>query len=74
MTEPAASDVVARTERFADEVRRYGLRFRCPDCVHVAPTTLKCSLGLPNARFLAHDGGLDAAGELVFCKYYELLA
>ncbi len=59
--------------RFCEEAKRYGLRYRCADCVHERPADHSCVLGYPNAMLA--DGqcrALDERGEYVFCKDFEL--
>lgn len=59
-------------ERFRDEARRLGLRYRCWDCAHVVPSTGRCSMGFPNAYLRTHDDALAPRGDYTFCKYFEL--
>ena len=60
-------------ERFRVEAGRYGLRYRCQDCVHVRPRDLSCVLGYPNGMLATGPvRALDGSGEYVFCKDFEL--
>ena len=58
--------------RFREERERFRLAWRCDDCVHVVPATLACSLEYPNRTLLEADHYLEAGGNFVFCKYFEV--
>ena len=64
--------VAERQAIFREEARAFGLRFRCAACAHVVPTTRACSMGYPNGMMRGALVGLDAGGQPVACKYFEL--
>jgi len=57
--------------RFVEEVRKYRLRFSCPDCAHFQPETRTCSNGYPVEPHLITD--LAPGSVVIFCKSFELL-
>ena len=61
-----------QVEEFRRERERFRLAYRCPDCVHVVPGELRCSLGYPNRTLLVADEYLEEGGQFVFCKYFEV--
>ncbi len=66
----------AQNERFRHDVQTFGLCYRCRDCAHLAPVAERCSLGYPRLRLGEAQGpeiGIEATGEYVFCKYFELV-
>ena len=70
---PGPDEVIEINRSFQVEARKYGLRFRCADCVHGVSSGLNCSLRFPNA--VLAEGvvrALDDRGEYVFCKDFEL--
>jgi hypothetical protein len=67
-----AADVEGANARFRAEVARYGLRFRCESCAHVALARLECSLGYPNQTLIGEVRAVEPDGALAFCKYFEL--
>lgn len=71
-----AADPAAANARFLAEVRAFGLRFRCAACAHVVPadrvSALRCSLGYPNPTLTGPWQAITDAGEIAFCKYFEL--
>jgi hypothetical protein len=56
-------------ERLEDEVRRFRLRFTCPDCGHYLPAEDACAHEWPNHEH-RELGKID--DEVVFCKEFEL--
>lgn len=59
------------TAAFAEERRRYALQFTCEQCVHFDPPASRCAHEYPVEDHL-EGGPALAAGELVFCKEFEL--
>lgn len=58
-------------DRLRAEARRFRLVFACPDCAHLDPDEVACSLGFPCEPHL--DPGLDEGREsVIFCKAFEL--
>lgn len=66
---PATPEQVAL---YREQRERYHLIFRCPDCVHVVPSSRACSFGYPNRDLLEAESHLDEGGHFVFCKYFEV--
>jgi hypothetical protein len=60
-----------QVERFRRERTAWSLQYRCPDCVHVDPATMKCTQEYPNRTLLIADGYLESGGCFVFCKHFE---
>ena len=67
-----AADPAAANARFLAEARAFGLRFRCAACAHVVPADRSCSLGYPNPTLVGPWQAITDAGEIAFCKYFEL--
>lgn len=64
-------DRAAVNRAFLDDAARWGLAFRCSDCVFVCADG-RCSLGWPNHALQAADFEVvDAAGIAQFCKAFE---
>jgi hypothetical protein len=59
-----ALDVCAR-----EEIVRHKLRFSCEDCAYFDPDRESCAHGYPTAE---HRTAHFDAGELVFCKEWDL--
>ena len=58
---------------FLFEVEQYQFRYRCEDCVHFAPLSLRCSLGYPNRWLIGAVEDLpEDIVEDLFCKYFEM--
>jgi hypothetical protein len=57
---------------FVDEAKRYNLKFRCQDCIHLNTANMKCSFEYPNDDLLHLDEYVNEKGEFIFCKYFEL--
>ncbi len=66
------ADVDGVNRRFAAEVARHDLRYRCEDCVHVVGDTGDCSLEWPNPLLRGPVEAISADGRLVFCKFFEM--
>lgn len=66
------ADPAEANARFLAEVDAVGMRFRCAACAHVVAADRSCSLGYPNATLVGPRCAITAAGELAFCKYFEL--
>ncbi|MBM4354796.1 MAG: hypothetical protein FJ109_13575 [Deltaproteobacteria bacterium] len=65
--------VAAANERFREEAERYGLAYRCQQCIHLRPEGVQCALGYPNEMLaLGEVRALDEEGRFVFCKDFEL--
>ncbi len=68
-----ADEIAAANERFREEAERYGLAYRCQQCVHLRPEGVRCALGYPNEMLaLGEVRALDGKGMFVFCKDFEL--
>lgn len=66
-------DIGPRNERFVTEVARYGLRYRCEHCIHVALPAVSCTLGYPNEDLTGDQHlAVGANGRLSFCKDFEM--
>ena len=65
---------IARTDRFDEEARRYGLRFTCEDCGMFDAARERCRHGWPVeahrlSRYLAPP---EPGSEVIFCKEFEV--
>ena len=59
-------------EAFQRECAETHFHFRCSSCAHVLRVDKSCSLGYPNAFLLDTQRAVTEAGDLTFCKYFEL--
>jgi hypothetical protein len=67
------SEAEAENAAFREDVARFRLVYRCGDCAHFAPVADRCSLGFQKEWFGEGPHRCRTeAGELVFCKYFEL--
>lgn len=60
------------TPEFGEEVRRFSLRYRCPDCVYFLREEVACAHEWPMEDHLARHDPERPAAEVVFCKEFEL--
>lgn len=58
-------------ERFLAQVTTFDFRWRCPDCIHVAPASGKCSLEFRTQDLMAATSFVEDRGNFTFCKYFE---
>lgn len=58
-------------EQFAAEVVDLNLKWRCPDCVHVAASAGRCSLEFRTEDLMAAASFVESRGNFTFCKYFE---
>ena len=58
------------TPEFSADVRRYDLRYRCPDCAYYLGD--RCAHEWPLEDHLATHDAASPAVEVVFCKEFEL--
>jgi hypothetical protein len=58
--------------RFAEEARRYDLRFTCEDCGHFDAAREACRHGWPVELHRRSRYQRDGVDEIVFCKEFEL--
>ncbi len=58
-------------ERFARQARDFGLKWLCPDCVHVRASTCTCSLEFRTRDLMEATSFVEARGNFTFCKYFE---
>jgi hypothetical protein len=58
-------------QRFAEESQRFGFRWRCEACAHLAVSTGLCSLEYPNGHLAIQGTYVDPRGNYLFCKYFE---
>jgi hypothetical protein len=68
---------LTRTSSFDDESERFSLRFCCEDCAYFDGSAARCRHDWPTelhrrAHYCVELPRTDAAGELVFCKEFEL--
>lgn len=69
--------VIVRTARFDEEADRFALRFCCEDCAYFEPAEGRCRHDWPTeahrrVRYEAAAGTPAAAGQLSFCKEFEV--
>ncbi|HSQ65795.1 MAG TPA: hypothetical protein VLM85_21385 [Polyangiaceae bacterium] len=57
-------------ERLLVEASRFALRYTCDDCAHFDEQLAACGHGYPTTPHRA--ARLPQAGEIVFCKEFEL--
>lgn len=65
-------ELAERERIFAEQHERFSMRFRCEDCAHLIASTLRCSMGYPNADLIGPLRGLGDNGLPTSCKYWEL--
>jgi hypothetical protein len=63
----------ARSPAFCDERSRFALRFTCEHCSYFQVETERCTHGYPNAAHRLANNPEHGAGELLFCKEFELM-
>jgi hypothetical protein len=69
-------EVAGRNRHFRLQADTFNLHFSCRNCVHLDPDNRLCSLEYPNEELkqAAEQGwALTDEGDLVFCKYFEVL-
>ena len=70
-------EVAERNQHFREQAAAYNLHFSCADCVHVNMDNRRCSLEYPNEELweAAEQGwALTDEGDILFCKYFEVIA